>query len=240
MSLCPRCGRETSSDARFCPSCGLELSASAGPERATALFPEPVLRISRSSTPGEIGDAFVFFGRGIRLQALPERIRDSMYAKNPDSPWARRLPSQKPDAAAPGLLGKYNRSGSIFPIASHAEAVRAVKELAGLVDRPSRISIMMGVVHFGCCRIRETPVTTFFPRGLDIQGGMTMSGYAIVSFAKTEAQLRQSVADLEKDLVNQGLFGPLTARDQLPGRGEDDPRAFDYFANDSDVWSSEG
>jgi len=241
MTTCPRCGGEVGPDVAFCQICGLELHSASASKESPALFPEPVLKIDPASKPGTSVDAFVFYGRGVRVQSLPERIPDSMYAWNPDSRNAWKPPPQGADAARPANLGKYNRQGTVAPIASHVEAVQAVKELAGLIGRPSRISVLMSIVpHFGCCRIPGTRVTAFFPRGLDIHGSMTMTGYVAVSGAATEAQLRQSISDLGKLLEEEGLFGPLTPRDQLGGGGEDDPRAFDYFANHSDVWSDEG
>ena len=230
---CPYCGTQIRQPTTYCSNCGKriqpespDLQAGGQREKAqvpgTAENPETPLGATWPITRGfdSLVGVSVFFGRGIEIQSLPECIPDSLYARR----------------AGASVLGKFNKAGVVVELTSEEEVVRAITEIPGVrkfdVIRPRE-----EIPHVAYCKLRESSIVARMVRGLDKNGEMCMTGYANLIGIKSEADVREVVNKFGKMLEEAGLFKPLTPLDRIPYGGRDDPRAYDYFANDSIVWS---
>jgi transcription factor TFIID (TATA-binding protein) len=166
-------------------------------------------------------DAEVFFGRGIDIASLPERIPDSLYAHRV-GPYSSSAPIS--------VQGRYNRAGTLVQLASQDEVGKAIDEISGVSINPSERAKLRrsGALHASYCRLRESPIVARMFRDLDVDGNMCMVGYAQLFGTKSELQAQESARNMEKMLEEAGLFGPLTPRDKIPSSDED-PEIFDYF-----------
>lgn len=190
--------------------------------------------VSLGGPPSEVG--VVFFGQGIDIQSLPERIPDSMYA--------RRLGLYNPNLAV-SVQGKHNRGGVLVELASEEEVGRAMTKVSGGKVIPG-VGSMGRMPHISFCRLQEPPMVAHMTRALDMDGNVLKTGHAFLIRAKSEAEVQESARNLEKMLEEAGLFGPLTPRDRMPEvyfrhnlSSIDPDKEIDYFANDPEVWPDE-
>lgn len=167
-------------------------------------------RISRTSA---------FFGRGIRIEAVPDRVPDSLFLSSTMAPG--------PAGQVRTFGGKYNREGLVHPVSTSAEASAAMREL-GAPPVPTPFAAYW--------RIPSTSAVASMPRGVDRAGQMLRTGFVTIWRAESEAQVYGWVSEIAAMLEREGLYTPLTPLDQIPAGGRSDPRAFDYFAEDPTVW----
>lgn len=169
-----------------------------------------------------LSNAAAFFGRGIRIEALPDRVPDSLYVAT--------TVTAGPSGPVPAVQGKYNRGGSLRSIASVADANAATRELNGR---------MLRIPHIAYWKVSNAVPLATMPRGVDSTGQMLRTGYVVFWMAAGWTQVRETMRVLGATLEREGLFTPLTPLEQIPAGGRDDPRAYDYFAEDPTVWGSQ-
>jgi len=179
----------------------------------------PALRISINSVL-----AIVFFKRGIDIQAMPQHVRDSLYVHR----------------TGDFLQGTYNKGGTVLQLTSRDEVLKAVNEASkgmGLNPLTAKNS-----THFGYCKVPSildgTTGMAQMIRGDDRDGKMLMTGFVEIDGSKNEAEAREYATRLGKMLEESGVFGPLTPIDRIPGEGRENPKQYDYFADDQSVWAS--
>lgn len=238
---CPYCGTKILKPATYCSNCGKRVQpespalqaggqgekaqVSSSPEKPeTPLGAQwPVIRVfSKDAVTPFSASAVVFFGRGIDIQALPERIPDSFY-----------LHEEFLDGRIIKVEGKYNKAGTLYHLTSNEHAAWAANDLLGSKRGPRPPPLE----HNAFCRLLDPTVVAEMHRSKDNDGNVSMTGYVVLRGAKSEAEVREVVRRLGKMLEDADLFRPLTPLDRIPYGGRDDPRAYDYFANDSNVWS---
>jgi TATA-box binding protein (TBP) (component of TFIID and TFIIIB) len=186
--------------------------------RAGVRFPGP---FTVQATPVH---ASVFLGRGVDLRSLPERIPNSLYAQVVSG----RTPNE-----ASMVQGRYNRAGALFDLTSDERLGAAITEVSG--GKFSRGSTLK-LPHVAFCRLPDSPIVARMIRSLDEDGNMCMTGFATVQGARSVAEVQGSARYLGRMLEQAGLLRALTPLEKIPG-WEEDPRAFDHFAKDSEVWS---
>lgn len=167
-----------------------------------------------------LGFAEIYLGRGIMIQSLPDRVPDSLYA---------RRTGEKTE-------GKCNRGGLMIQLRSMEDFARGVSELKqGLGLKP--LDIRVGWKFLAYLRIKNPPSIAMIGRDLDTDGNMEMLGYVSLEPVRSMAEAQETARTMDKVFEDAGLLGPLTPREKLQkGHLEDDPKGFDYFANDPDVW----
>ena len=162
----------------------------------------------------------IYLGRGIMIESLPDRVPDSLFGRR----------------SGEKVEGKYNRAGLMIPLRSVDDIARGINELRqGLGFKPLQLGNVWKILAY--VRIRSPPVIATIARDLDVDGNMEMLGYVSIENVKSEAEAQEAARSMDKLLEEAGLLGPLTPREKLQqGHVEDDPKGFDYFANDPDVW----
>lgn len=137
----------------------------------------------------------VNYGRAINIQLMPERIADSMYAVK-----ERVYVS---GGFKTSVNGSYNRRGVQIPLSSDADVAKARKEIVGS-------GFATWDHHVGYCKIPGYSVIAFMLRGVEKDGSIGNSGYAILFGARSEAEVRDSAIDFGRMLEQADLFGAPT------------------------------
>src|SRR2546428_12182156 len=96
-------------------------------------------------------NAVAFFGRGVKIQSLPDLVPDSIYA--------HRIGLHNPNATVP-IQGRYSKAGTSIPLTSEEEVRKAMTEISGGKSPMMWIKIhrLSGMPHVAFCKIRESPV----------------------------------------------------------------------------------
>lgn len=198
-------------------------------DEARAAVQEAVSQLGRGKIPVENEPAVlvtgvgvsVFLGRGVDIKSLPERVPDSMYAEQ----------------VAASVQGTYNKGGVVAPVSSDEDIVKALREISGL--KFGKLFVFGGgLTHVAYCRL-DGPFLAQMVRGNDKDGKMLMTGFVNLLGIKSEAQAELVARQLNEKLDRAGLLGKLTPLDKIPQEGRNDPRVYDYFANNMGIWSKE-
>jgi hypothetical protein len=174
----------------------------------------------------KLGPAAIYLGRGIIIQSLPECIPDSLCAQKTGGK----------------IEGKYNRAGQIISLKSMEDVAMGVNELRQVLGyNPVPTShVWANLAYLALLRIKIPPVLAAMGRDLDIDGNMDMVGYVSIENVRSEAEAQEAARNIDRTLEEAGLLGPLTPREKLQqSHTEDDPKGFDYFANDPEVWADD-
>lgn len=137
----------------------------------------------------------VNYGRAINIQLMPERLADSMYAGK-----ERVYVS---GGFKTSVNGSYNRGGVQLPLSSDADVANARKEIMGS-------GFATWDHHVGYCKIPGSSVVAFMLRGVEKDGSIGNSGYAILFGAKSETEVRESAVVFGRMLEQADLFGAPT------------------------------
>ncbi len=158
-----------------------------------------------------VSHALAFFGRGIRIESLPDRIADSLYVS-----WGSR-----PGAPPPGdfVEGRARVGDRITSLASREESLRA---MAGLNVREVRM-----LDHNGYMRLRGTEPLWQLLRKSDKNGKALRTGCALLFGPSSEGQVRQSVQVLARVFENAGVYEPLTPLAEIPASVAEQPQFLD-------------
>lgn len=202
-----------------------EVQAREALEEVTKLLNQAKIPI-RGGLVAEVGpvSAAMYLGRGIEIGSLPERVPNSLYAQ--------RLESRDPSGSG-SIQGRYNRAGVLVQLTSEEQLGKAIGEISGGRFSSRRT---MSLPHISYCRLRESPVVAQMVRSLDKDGNMLLTGYAHLEGARSEAEARASASNFGTILEQAGLLTALTPRDRIGEEVmEQDPGAFDYFANNPEI-----
>lgn len=168
-------------------------------------------------------NVFVYFGRGIEIQSLPEHLADSIYVRK----------------TGDFLQATYNKSGVVLQLTSKQEVERAVNEVTGGrggigVAHVSADGTSRATPYTAYCKLRD-PIVAEMIRGEDKDGKMLLTGTVRLIGTKSEGEAQDLAGMFGKMLEQAGLFGPLTPLDRIPNEGRDAQASYDYFANELKV-----